>query len=82
MILAAPTSAAAWMAFRPTPPQPSTTTLDPGDTRARLTTAPAPAATPQLTRHTTSRGASFRIEITDSSGRTARAANEEIWRKW
>ena len=67
MILPAPTSRAAWMVFRPTPPQPHTATLAPGGTFARLNTGPAPASTPQETRHTTSSGASLRIGMTLSS---------------
>jgi hypothetical protein len=41
-----------------------------GWTFARLKTGPAPASTPQLTRHTTSSGASLRIGMTLSSGNT------------
>ena len=71
MILPAPTSPAAWIVFRPMPPQPNTTTVEPGGTLARLTTEPKPAITPQLTRQTTSSGASLRIGMTLSSGSTA-----------
>ncbi len=70
MIFPAPTSRAAWIVLRPTPPQPKTATLAPGGTLARLKTGPAPASTPQLTRHTTSSGASFRMGMTLSSGST------------
>ena len=70
MILPAPTRRAAWIVLRPTPPQPKTATLAPGGTLARLNTGPAPASTPQLTRHTTSSGASFRMGMTLSSGST------------
>ena len=70
MILPAPTRRAAWMVLSPTPPQPNTATLAPGGTLARLKTGPAPASTPQLTRHTTSSGASLRIGMTLASGST------------
>ena len=71
MIFPAPTMRAAWMVLSPTPPQPNTATLAPGGTLARLMTGPAPASTPQLTRQATSSGASARMGITLSSGRTA-----------
>ena len=70
MILPAPTSLAAWIVLSPTPPQPHTATLAPGGTLARLNTGPAPASTPQETRHTTSSGASLRMGMTLSSMRT------------
>ena len=71
MILPAPTSRAAWIVLSPTPPQPHTATLAPGGTLARLNTGPAPASTPQLTRQTTSSGASLRIGMTLTPGSTA-----------
>src|SRR5437016_5197464 len=74
MIFAAPTSRAAWMVLRPTPPQPNTATLAPGGTLARFHTGPAPARTPQLTRQTTSSGASRRTGMTLSSSTTERVA--------
>src|SRR5215831_18584017 len=80
--LPAPINAAAWIALSPTPPQPKTTTFEPGVTLARLITAPAPVITPQLTRHTTSSGASLRIGTTFCSGRTAFSAYEDTCRKW
>ena len=81
MIRPAPTRRAAWTVFSPTPPQPHTATLAPGGTLATLKTGPAPARTPQLTRHTTSRGASFRTGITLSSASTAWVAYPETCRK-
>src|SRR5207244_6701375 len=80
MILPAPTSRAAWIVLRPTPPQPNTATLAPGGTFARLNTGPAPANTPQLTRQTTSSGASLRIGITLTSGSTACVEYPATWR--
>jgi hypothetical protein len=49
MMGSAPTSAAPWMQFNPTPPQPKTATLRPASTWAVLTTAPTPVSTPQPT---------------------------------
>jgi hypothetical protein len=71
MIFPAPIRRAAWIVLSPTPPAPHTATLAPGGTLARLNTGPAPASTPQLTRQTTSSGASARIGITLCSGSTA-----------
>ena len=56
------------------PPQPYTTTVEPGLTCARLTTEPKPVITPQLTRQTTSSGASLRIGMTLTSGTVAISA--------
>ena len=54
----APASNAPCTALRPTPPQPITTTLLPGSTRAVLVTAPTPVITEQPTRHARSSGMS------------------------
>ena len=43
---------------RPTPPQPTTSTVSPGRTRATLNTAPRPVVTPQPARQITSSGMS------------------------
>ncbi len=56
MTVLAPLMAAAWMAFRPTPPQPRTTTLVPGLTLAAFTTDPNPVMTPQPMRHADEKG--------------------------
>src|SRR5438132_10827445 len=77
MILPAPTSLAAWIVLSPTPPQPHTATLAPGGTLARLNTGPAPASTPQETRHTTSSGASLRMGMTPRSTWCASSRSEE-----
>jgi len=61
MIRAAPTSDAAWIAFKPMPPQPSTATVSPGRTPAVLSTAPTPVVTPQPMSAALSRGMSGRI---------------------
>src|SRR5881409_3520427 len=53
---------------------PNTATLAPGGTLARFHTGPAPARTPQLTRQTTSSGASRRTGMTLSSSTTERVA--------
>ncbi len=50
MIGEQPASRAPWMEFKPTPPQPMTTTLEPALTFAVLTTAPIPVSTPQAMR--------------------------------
>ena len=81
MMRPAPTRRAAWTVLSPTPPQPHTATLAPGGTLATLKTGPAPARTPQLTRHTTSSGASFRTGMTLSSASTAWVAYPETCRK-
>jgi len=47
MMAEAPTSRAAWITLRPTPPAPTTATVSPICTLARLNTAPAPVTTPQ-----------------------------------
>ena len=49
---------AAWMAAWPMPPAPMTTTVCPGCTRARLSTAPAPVTTAQPIRHAALSGTS------------------------
>ena len=46
-ISAAPAIRAPWMAAMPTPPQPNTTTDEPGATLAVLMAAPTPVVTPQ-----------------------------------
>ena len=50
---------AAWMTFRPMPPTPMTTTVSPGRTLARLSTAPVPVTTPQPMRQAASNGTSL-----------------------
>ena len=61
MIGVQPERRAPWMALRPTPPQPMTTTLDPVLTFAVLTTAPKPVSTPQAMRAALSSGMSLGI---------------------
>jgi hypothetical protein len=53
-IVAAPQIRAPWMAEMPTPPQPITTTVEPGFTCAVLIAAPTPVITPQPTSEATS----------------------------
>ncbi len=43
----APAMRAPWTAERPTPPPPTTATVEPGATRADLSTEPRPVQTPQ-----------------------------------
>ena len=47
MMRAAPAIRAPWMTAWPTPPQPTTATLEPGTILAVLTAAPTPVVTPQ-----------------------------------
>ncbi|CNK80954.1 Uncharacterised protein [Mycobacterium tuberculosis] len=47
MIRTAPDSRAAWIAAKPTPPQPITSTVSPARTPAVRITAPTPVVTPQ-----------------------------------
>ena len=55
-IFVAPAMAAPCTTFSPTPPQPNTTTTEPGLTRAVLNTAPTPVVTAQPTRAARSSG--------------------------
>jgi hypothetical protein len=50
----------------PSPPQPTTSTLSPGFTRARLRAAPTPAGTPQATKLARSSGMSRSITTTEA----------------
>ena len=59
----APATAAPWMADSPTPPAPSTTTTEPGATRAVLVAAQKPVITPQPTSAAERRGTSAAILI-------------------
>jgi hypothetical protein len=70
----APRKRAPIIVDRPTPPDPTTTTLEPGCTLARTMAAPRPVLTPQASPHTTSSGASVRTGVTKRSGTTARSA--------
>src|SRR5581483_8549100 len=71
----APQILAPWMALMPTPPQPITSTDDPGATRAALIAAPTPVMTPQPTSEATSYGTSAAILIAPASGTISSSAN-------
>ena len=73
----APTSLHAWMAERPTPPAPNTTTEPPVRTIARFRTAPMPVITAQPTSAAISNGASRRMRTQLASGTTVRSAKVE-----
>ena len=62
-IMRAPATAAPWIADSPTPPEPNTTTTDPGATRAVLVAAQKPVITPQPTSAAERSGASAAILI-------------------
>ena len=64
MIGEAPATRAPCTEFKPTPPQPMTTTLRPTPTPAVLTTAPKPVSTPQAMSEATSNGMSAGTEAT------------------
>ncbi len=78
MIVVAPARTAPWMTLSPTPPQPTTRTLDPGRTSATLSTAPTPVTTAQASRHITSIGASLPILTHMRSPTTAYSAKEPM----
>src|SRR6185369_15385808 len=59
MMRAAPASFDAITTLRPTPPQPTTATVEPGVTLAVLSAAPTPVVTPQPARQMTSSGTSL-----------------------
>jgi hypothetical protein len=74
-IRAAPASRAPWMTEIPTPPQPITSTSEPGSTLAVLTTAPTPVVTPQATSAAISNGMSSATFTAPSTGTTNSSAN-------
>ncbi len=65
------------IALTPTPPQPITTTLAPGSTRAAFSTAPSPVDTPHASVAIFSRETSLRTLTAAPSGTTARSANDD-----
>ena len=69
---------APWMQAMPTPPQPNTTTDDPGVIFAVLSAAPTPVMTPQPTRDATSKGTSSSIFTTAWWGTTMCSANVPV----
>ena len=58
MMRSAPASRAPWIAFRPTPPAPMTTTSSPARTLAAFTAAPTPVMTPHVKSEAMSSGIS------------------------
>ena len=75
MMGVAPARAAPITAERPTPPQPTITTAEPGSTRAVLTTAPTPVATAQPISAATAAGVSRGTAIAAVAGTIARSEN-------
>ena len=67
MILRAPAMRAPCTALMPMPPTPSTATVSPGRTLARLTAEPKPVATPHDTSATAGNGMSGSTLTTDNS---------------
>ena len=67
-ISAAPATRAPWMAEMPTPPQPNTTTVEPGSTLAVLMAAPTPVMTPQPISEAISSGTEASIGTTACCG--------------
>src|SRR3569623_698204 len=74
-MVAAPEFLAPWIVLMPTPPQPITSTDDPGSTCAALNTAPTPVMTPQPTSDATSKGMSSSILLAPSTGTMSCSAN-------
>src|SRR5581483_11686086 len=68
MIRAAPASRAPWIAAKPTPPQPITSTLSPGRTTALRSTAPTPVVTPHPSSAARSSGSDLSIGTTAAAG--------------
>ena len=75
MICAAETSTAPRIADRPTPPQPTTSTVDPGSTAAVLSTEQTPVVTAQPTSAATSSGRLRSMRMAPDSGTTACSPN-------
>ena len=71
----APAMAAPCTALMPMPPMPTTTTVSPGRTSARLVAEPQPVATPQDTRATASSGRSVSTLMTEASATQEYSAN-------
>ena len=67
MIRRAPATRAPWIALMPMPPTPSTATVSPTVTCARLTAEPKPVATPQDTSATAVHGMSGSTLTTEAS---------------
>ena len=76
MTVVAPRTRAPIIVDNPTPPAPTTTTLDPAVTSARTMAAPRPVLIPQASPQTSSSGASRRIGTTNRSGTMANWAYE------
>ena len=66
------------MAAMPTPPQPKTTTDDPGVTLAQFTAAPTPVVTPQPMRAAISKGTSSSMAIAARSWMVAYSLNVPV----
>ena len=78
MIGPALASRAPWITFKPTAPQPITTTEEPGATWALRTAAPTPVMTPQPMRQARSKAISFGTGIAPDSGTTVYSAWVEV----
>ncbi len=74
----APASRRPWITLRPTPPTPKTAAVSPGDTRARLRTAPTPVTTPQPMRHAEVSGTSLSILTAWTSFTIVDSQNTEV----
>ena len=75
---AAPATLAPWMTEMPTPPQPNTTTLEPGWTLAVLMAAPTPVLTPQPISEAMSNGTSSSILMAASWGSVTYSAKVPV----
>src|SRR5690606_8823817 len=72
---------APWMTDWPMPPAPTTSTVWPGRTRARLSTAPTPVTTAQPTRQATSSGTSRSMTTACVSATTTASVNTPVLAK-
>jgi hypothetical protein len=79
---AASASTAPWMAFSPTPPQPTTTTRWPGRTCATRSTAPRPVRTAQPIRQALGNGTSSGIRTAWEACTTTSSANAPQRSPW
>ena len=74
-MLAAPQTRAPWITLMPTPPQPKTTTVEPGSTLAVLMAAPTPVMTAQPISEATSKGTSSSILMAPCQGMIVSSAH-------
>jgi hypothetical protein len=82
MMVLAPASFAPCTTLRPTPPQPTTSTVEPDSTLAWRMAAPTPVATLQPMMAACVQGRSLRTETTCSAGHTTNSENVPMRAIW